>query len=56
MSNKMGIKLIKSGQCPLGKNLPGTCMFCPYGHLAECHYPYTCDSDMCHHYDNIEED
>lgn len=27
------------------------CMFCKYGHMTECHYPYTCDSDYCNHYE-----
>lgn len=51
-----GIELFKSGKCP--NPIPPFigCMLCPYGHLTECHYPYTCDSDMCHHYDNYEED
>ena len=26
------------------------CMFCPYGHMMECHHPYTCDSQYCNHY------
>jgi hypothetical protein len=28
----------------------GTCHFCSYGHMTECHYPYTCDSRYCQHY------
>lgn len=26
-------------------------MFCPYGHMTECHYPYTCDEAECSHYE-----
>ena len=26
------------------------CMFCSYGHIMECHHPYTCDSQYCNHY------
>ena len=26
------------------------CMLCPYGHITECHHPYTCDSQYCNHY------
>lgn len=26
------------------------CMFCSYGHMMECHHPYTCDSQYCNHY------
>jgi len=28
----------------------GACMFCSYGHMLECHHPYTCNSEYCHHY------
>lgn len=51
-----GIELFQSGKCP-DPNPPMTgCMFCPFGHLTECHYPYTCDNDYCHHYDHLEKD
>jgi len=26
------------------------CMYCPYGHMLECHYPLTCDEAECDHY------
>lgn len=26
------------------------CMFCSYGHMLECHYPFTCDEAECDHY------
>lgn len=32
------------------------CMFCSYGHMMECHYPYTCDSQYCNHYDYHNDD
>lgn len=25
-----------------------SCMFCPYGHLLSCHYPYTCGQVGCY--------
>jgi hypothetical protein len=30
------------------------CMFCAYGHMTECHYPYDCNSEYCNHYNNVE--
>lgn len=30
---------------------PMAAMFCPYGHLTECHYPLTCAEAMCAHFD-----
>lgn len=45
-----GIELFKSGKCPNPTPPLAGCMFCSYGHLTECHYPYTCDSDVCHYY------
>ena len=32
------------------------CMFCSYGHMTECHHPYTCDSGYCNHYDYHNDD
>jgi hypothetical protein len=26
------------------------CNGCHYGHMLECHYPYTCDTKYCQHY------
>jgi len=34
-------------------------MFCPYGHMTECHYPMTCTEAECSHYQaemDLEED
>lgn len=25
-------------------------MFCPFGHMLECHYPKTCEQANCDHY------
>jgi len=25
-------------------------MFCPYGHMTECHPPFTCEEAECSHY------
>ena len=44
--------------CPARDNArmtPMTCMFCPYGHMTECHFPYTCEEANCSPYhQNIE--
>lgn len=32
---------------------PHTCMFCPFGHMTECHFPHTCNSEHCHHYHEV---
>lgn len=29
---------------------PVAAMFCPYGHMLECHYPMTCEEAECEHY------
>lgn len=29
--------------------------YCPYGHMLECHWPYTCDSEYCNHYRSQKE-
>lgn len=44
-----GIVKIKTGTCPRGANQPMSCMFCPTGHLLECHEPMTCDQAKCNH-------
>jgi len=39
--------------CPLNNYNevpPMRCMFCPYGHMTECHHPFTCDEAECSHY------
>lgn len=46
--------LQKTGRvfCPQIENdiEPMKCMFCPCGHMTECHFPYDCNSGYCHHY------
>ncbi|MBD3215187.1 MAG: hypothetical protein GF311_21450 [Candidatus Lokiarchaeota archaeon] len=32
------------------ENLGACFHFCSYGHMTECHYPYTCESEYCQHY------
>lgn len=49
-----GIELIKQNKCPLGLTNPMACMTCQYGHMTGCHYPHTCDSEYCHHYESYE--
>lgn len=45
-----GVDLIRRRECRMGGLTPMACMFCPYGHMTECHYPYTCDEAECSHY------
>lgn len=46
-----GVGRVDRGECPQGGFTPMNCMFCPYGHLLECHYPSTCDEVECSHYE-----
>jgi len=48
--NKQGIAKITNGECPTGAFSPMACMFCPYGHMLECHFPYSCEEAECSHY------
>jgi hypothetical protein len=45
-----GIGKIDRGECPIGAVNPMGCMLCPYGHMLECHHPYTCEEAQCSHY------
>jgi len=45
-----GIGRIERGECQAGGLNPIACTFCPYGHMLECHWPYTCDKVECSHY------
>lgn len=45
-----GIGRIERGECETGGLNPMACMFCPYGHVLECHYPYNCEKVKCSHY------
>lgn len=52
-----GIGMISRGECPMGAMFPTGCMFCPYGHMLECHYPQTCEQAECSHYkESLEEE
>lgn len=45
-------------KCPANNNepvLPIKCMFCPTGHMTECHYPETCSDGSCNHYGQDED-
>lgn len=51
------VETTKSVFCPeLKINIANLmrCMFCPYGHMTECHYPHDCDSEYCNHYKEEE--
>ena len=45
-----GIGKIERGECPRGATSPMACMVCPFGHMLDCHYPYTCEEAECSHY------
>ena len=54
---KMGAWKTLNGECPIGRTSPMACMFCPYGHMTECHYPLDCEEAECSHYQQeMEED
>jgi len=40
--------------CACGGN-PLRASICPYGHILECHYPYTCEEAACGHTLSYEE-
>ena len=44
-----GVEVIQSGRCPMGAVSPMACMFCPTGHMLECHHPYDCETAQCAH-------
>ena len=46
-----GIVKTRTGTCPMTvKNIhPLSCMFCPTGHLLECHFPHDCATAKCSH-------
>lgn len=50
LTNKpTGIGRIDRGECPMGGTNPMSCMFCLYGHMLDCHHPYTCAQANCSH-------
>jgi len=44
-----GIGRIEYGECSCGVASLVACMFCPYGHILECHYPRACEEVECSH-------
>ena len=57
LGHATGIGKIERGECPLGAISPVACTFCQFGHMLDCHYPYTCDEAECSHYrQEIEEE
>lgn len=46
VAREMGVAGNNDCVCPT----PMQAMFCPYGHMTECHYPKTCDEAQCSHY------
>lgn len=51
-----GIGRIHRGECPIGALNPMGCMLCSYGHMLECHHPYTCEEAECSHYQQSREE
>ncbi len=45
-----GIGRIERGECPCEATSPITCTFCAFGHMLECHHPFTCEEAECSHY------
>lgn len=41
-------RLLKHNEYP-------ACWFCQFGHFLECHYPFTCSSLFCNHYQKQRE-
>ena len=48
--DSLGAVKTSTGQCPLGGTNAMACMFCQFGHMTHCHYPYTCEDANCSHY------
>ncbi len=44
-----GLVRIKTGTCPMKGSNPMSCMFCPVGHMLECHWPNNCEKARCSH-------
>ena len=50
---EMAKKCLPYLSCPANNNervQPMACMFCPYGHMTECHFDKTCEEANCSHY------
>jgi len=52
-SRDMGNEFVPAN--PLCKCSPMQAMFCPYGHMLECHVPKTCREAECDHYQRSKE-
>jgi hypothetical protein len=46
IAKQMGVAGNPNCICPT----PMQAMFCPYGHMLECHYPRTCREARCQHF------
>ena len=56
---ELALKTMPYLSCPMNDNdpvAPLKCMFCSYGHMTECHHPFTCDEAECSHYYQSEDD
>lgn len=51
-----GVGKIERGECELGAHNPMACMFCPSGHMLECHCPRTCEEAQCGHWQEALDD
>jgi len=51
MSNyPAGWFVLDTGKCPKGARSAMGCMFCPEGHMTECHAGKTCEEAECDHW------
>lgn len=48
------LKNKKAVYCPIVRdimeNLTICHLFCQYGHITECHYPFECEPEKCNHF------
>lgn len=51
-----GILRIARGTCPRSGTNSMACMFCPNGHMLECHYPMSCEEAQCSHWEDGSEE
>ena len=49
-----GIARIKEARCPRGATRLLDCLFCPEGHISECHYPQRCQEAQCSHLERYD--
>jgi predicted DNA-binding protein YlxM (UPF0122 family) len=50
LGHATGIGKIDRRECPLHKSSPGSCTYCSFGHMLDCHYPKTCEQAQCSRY------